>query len=375
MRGHLLQEAGQRRFRFHDLLRDYANEQAFATEPEQAATARRRLLEWYLRTATAAGRVRSPHRSLVQPVVVDPGNALADFATASDAARWCEVELVNLAAATMQATSLGLHGVAFGLPLVLTGYLYRRNPWSTWMTPLHASLDRARHHDDLPAQAWILNNMGNGHLDQRRFDEAMRCFGEELEIRRRLDDHSGQGWSHIGLGRVRQARGRHREAAEHYRLAQTAFEQLGERWAWAIAKSYIADVHRAVGEHDLALDGLTQAVTVLHELGDRQSESCALDKLGDVHRDLGDLPGTVTYLERALAAGNAAVDLWGRAALQGKLGDVHHELGHDDEARSAWTETVQLFEALGDARARGIRARLVELDAESAPVACRECRT
>ncbi|WP_380637819.1 tetratricopeptide repeat protein [Saccharothrix lopnurensis] len=375
VRGHLLQEAGRHRFRFHDLLRDYAGEQALAMESGEVAAVRRRLLEWYLQAAAAANRVMSPHRCFPQLTVVDTGCAVPDFATAGDAVRWCEVELANLAAATVQAISLDLDTVAFGLPLVLTGYLYRRNPWSTWLAPLTASLDRARHQNDLPAQAWILNNLGSGHLDQHRLDEAMRCFREELGIRQRLDDRSGQAWSRIGLGRVHQAGGEHRAAIEHHRLAQAIFERLDERWAWAIAKSYIADAHRAMGECDLALDGLTQAVVVLHDLGDRQSESCALDKLGDVHRDLGDLRGTVGYLEQALAAGISVVDLWGRAVFLRKLGDVHHELGEEDKARQAWTEAIELFEALGDARARGIRAQLTALDHEPVPSQRREYRT
>jgi len=372
-RGHLLQEVGPHRFRFHDLLRDYATERVEATESaEEIAFARRHLLEWYLQAATAASHAMSPNRPFAQLKATDTGHIPPDFATPGDAVRWCETELANLASATLQATTLDLHTVAFGLPLVLTDYLYWRNPWSTWLAPLKASLDQARRQENLAAQAALLSNLGNGYLDQRRFDEAMQCVTEALEICRRLKNPRGQLWSHVGIGRVLQAHEEHEEAVEHYRRALHLAGEIDERWSWAVVNSYLSDAYRALGKYDVALDGFDKTVTVLRELGDRQAESCALDRIGEVHRDRGELRSTVAYLEEALAASESVVDLWGRAALLRKLGGIHHELGEDADARRAWEKAVQLFEELGDARAREIRARMAALDHDSVPVPRRE---
>ncbi|MEV0675882.1 tetratricopeptide repeat protein [Actinosynnema sp. NPDC050436] len=361
-RGHLLQEVGPHRFRFHDLLRDYATEQVEATESvEEIAAARRHLLEWYLQAATAASHAMSPDRPFAQLKSVDTGHAPPHFATPGDAVMWCETELTNLAAATWQATALELNTVAVGLPLVLTDYLYWRNPWSTWLVPLKASLNQARRQGNVTAQAFLLSNLANGYIDQRRFEEAMQCVTEALEICQRLKNPQGRLWSHVGIGRVLQAHEEHDEAVEHYRWALDLAGEIGERWSWAVVNSYLSDAYRALGKYDVALDGFDKSVTVLRELGDRQAESCALDRIGEVHRNMGNLRSTVAYLEEALAASESVVDLWGRAALLRKLGDVQHELGEDDDARRAWKEAVQMFEDLGDARARGIRARLAAL--------------
>ncbi|MEV8440091.1 tetratricopeptide repeat protein [Actinosynnema sp. NPDC051121] len=372
-RGHLLQEVGPRRFRFHDLLRDYATEQVEITEtPEDIASTQRHLLEWYLQAATAASHTMSPNRPFAQLNATDTGHVPPDFATPADAVRWCETELPNLAAATLQATALNLHTVAFGLPFVLTDYLYWRNPWSTWLGPLKASLDQARRHGDLTAQASLLSSLGNAYINQGKFVEAMQCVTEALEVCQRLDDLNGQLWSHVGVGRVLQAYEQHEEAVVHYLKALTFADDLGERWSWAVVNSYLSDAYRALGKYDVALDGFEKSVAVLRELGDRQAESCALDRIGDVHRDMGDLRSTVAYLEQALAASESVVDLWGRATFMRKLGDVHHELGENDDARRAWVKAVQLFEELGDARARGIRAHLAALDHDLVPVPRRE---
>jgi tetratricopeptide (TPR) repeat protein len=372
-RVHLLEEAGHHRFRFHDLLRDYATEQAEATESvEEVIAARQRLLEWYLQAATTASHTMSPNRPHARLAATDTEHARPDFTTPGDAVRWCETELSNLAAATSQAISLDLDAVAFGIPLALSDYLYWRNPWSTWLTPLNASLEHARRQGDLAAQASLLSNLCNGYLDQRRFDDAMRCVTEALEIRRVLEDLSGQVWSHIGIGRVHQAHDDQERAADHYCQARSLAADLGERWSWAIPNSYVADAHRALGDYDLALDGFDKAVAVLRELDDRQAESCALDRIGEVYRDMGDLRSTVAHLEQALAASMSVVDLWGRAAFLRKLGDIHHELGEDDHARHAWEKALQLFEELGDTRAAGIRAQLAALDDDPVPAPRRE---
>lgn len=365
---HLLHEVGHHRFAFHDLLRDYATELAAAGLTEESAGHSRRLLQWYLSAAAAANLAMSPNRPQVQVTVTVEPSSLPTFATSNDALRWCEAELANLAAAVQHAVTIGAHTVAFGLPMVLTDYLYWRNPWSTWMAPLRAGLDAAREHGDLTAQGWILNNLGNAHLKQHSPDEAMSCFAEALEIRQRLDDRSGQIWSRTGVGRAHQARGEHEDAAAHYRLAQAICVELDDKWSWAITTSYLADAHRALGDHRLALEQLDLSVAALRDLGDRQAESCALDKISDVHRDQGDLVSALDYLEQAHTASTFAADRWGRAALLRKVGDVNFEIGDTAAAARAWEEALQLFEALGDSRTAAIRAQLAALEVETAPV-------
>ncbi|NEC88759.1 NB-ARC domain-containing protein [Streptomyces sp. SID12501] len=53
---HLLEVAGQDRYRFHDLLRDYARECVYEESEQDRSDALRRLLTWYLFTAEEAAR-------------------------------------------------------------------------------------------------------------------------------------------------------------------------------------------------------------------------------------------------------------------------------------------------------------------------------
>ncbi|PRY29198.1 tetratricopeptide (TPR) repeat protein [Umezawaea tangerina] len=372
--GHLLEEDALGRYRFHDLLRAYASERAAADEPAAAvAESVQRMLRWYLLAAHTANQVTSPHRPQQKLVVhEDIGHLRPVFGSACDARQWSEVELRNVASAARRAAELDFHEVALGLPVVLADYLYWRKPWTVWMPALSACLAVAREAGKQDALAWILNNLGNAHLDQRTLDDASTCYAEALEIRRRLDDLIGQLWSHIGLGRTLQAGGQHEAAALHYLQAQGISAERDDRWAWAITTSYLGDTYRARGQYDNALHELEQGVAVLQDLGDQLAESCALDKIADVHRDRGDWQAALEYLNRALTFSANTADLWSRATVLRKLGFVHLELGDPASARSAWEEALVHFEELGDRRALDIQA---EIDALGRPDASTPRRT
>lgn len=352
---HLLHEAALNRFRFHDLLWAYASERAAAEEPrERACEATRRLLVWYLHAAAAANRVISPHRPQAPLPPTPEPDRLPTFASADAAIQWCETELANLAAANQHAIARGQQAVAFGLPMVMADYLFRRNPWSTWLAPLQDALTEARRCGDFSAQAWVLNTLGNAHLAQHRVTEASRCFGEALEISQRIGDSNSEVWSHIGLGRTRQTLGEHEVATGHYRRSQAICQELGNQWSWAIATAYLGDASRALGDSDAALQHLEQAIDILRELRDHQAESCALEKISAVHQGMGRGDTALEYLDRALASSCLAADRWGQAELLSKMGHLHLKLGDVERARRAWEDALLLFEALGDARSTDI---------------------
>ncbi|CCH29310.1 NB-ARC domain-containing protein [Actinosynnema sp. NPDC047251] len=366
---HLLHEVGHRRYRFHDLVRDYAVERAAAVETiDGAICAVRALASWYLCTMAAANRAMSPNRPQVPiPDTVEPPAEPLVFTTVHHAVQWVEAELANLAAISRQVATLGIHDLAFGFPFVMGYYLYWRRPWHLWVGPMETSLAEARRLGDTAAQASILNNLATAYLDLHRVRDAHDSFAEAMRLRVHDGDRRGQVWSGIGIGRSLQAQGDHAGAHERYLTVQALCTELGDRWGWGIATAYVGDARRALGDYDAALEALEQSQAVMRGLDDPQSQSCALDKISDVHRDRDDQPARLAYLQQALIASSGAADRWGQAELRRKLGQLHLEHRRPEQARQAWTEALQLFEALGDTRAVGLRADLARLDAGDLP--------
>lgn len=361
---HLIQESGVRRYRFHDLVRDYAVELLAAEEvAAESEAVERRLLYWYLHTAAAGNLTMSPKRPQVQfdGWTTSPSPRPHEFASAEEALKWFETELTNLAAAVQQALASGVHEVAFALPVVLGDYLYWRHPWGMWLGPLQACLAEARRLDNRTAQAGILTNLGNAFLDQHRLDDAEASFRDAASLH---EDQAGRMWSEVGLGRVLQEHGRHEAAATCYREARRLCADP-DSWSWAVVTCYLADAERGAGRHEAALDLLTDAIPVLRAHGDPISTSCAMDKMSEAYHDLGDHAASLALLQQAIDTSSSAADRWGSAQYQRKLGHRYLQAGDREQAHRAWTEALEQFESLGDPRAAQIRT---DLDAMTLPV-------
>ncbi|WP_158884540.1 ATP-binding protein [Amycolatopsis anabasis] len=94
---HMLERHG-RRFRFHDLLRVYAAERAHEDETAtERDAARRRMLDWYLHTASAATTAVG-HDSQLRLEPVSPGITPLTFDTPGQVATWYAAEYRNLEA-------------------------------------------------------------------------------------------------------------------------------------------------------------------------------------------------------------------------------------------------------------------------------------
>ncbi|MEU7524700.1 tetratricopeptide repeat protein [Saccharothrix sp. NPDC042600] len=364
---HLLQEAGVRRYRFHDLVRDYALERLAADEtPADTATAERRLLYWYLHSAAVANGAMSPKRPQVSVDrwTTSPMPQPRRFDSGEEALQWFEAELANLPSVVQHALAAELHDVAFGLPMVMGDYLYWRRPWVMWMGPLTACLEEARRRGDRTSQAWILINLGNAFLTQHRLDDAERSFEQAAALQLGGIENF---WSLVGVGRVQQVKDEHSTAAEYYRRALRLCTGHEDRWAWAIVASYLADTERAAGRHQEALALLNESITILRAHGDPQAEACALDKMAEVYRGLGDHAASLDHLHKALDASTTAADRWQHAEYRRKLGHRYLELGDRERTHQAWTEALHQFKALGDPRATRIRADLDAMDHQHVP--------
>ena len=122
--GHLLEETGRDRYRFHDLVRVYAAECSQISEPEpDRVAAVRRLLTWYLHTADAFFRTFNPDN---RHVPLDPPPPVCRppvFTTHHQAADWAQGELANLMPIVRLAAMAGDDATAWKFPVTLVPVL------------------------------------------------------------------------------------------------------------------------------------------------------------------------------------------------------------------------------------------------------------
>ncbi|GAA3848927.1 hypothetical protein GCM10022243_13720 [Saccharothrix violaceirubra] len=348
VRAHLLVETAYRRYGFHDLLRAYAAERATTDEPE-ATSAQRRLLDWYLDSATTAC------------TTLHPKNHDTPTMSRTEALDWLESEMDNLAAATACASRTGHNRVAFGLPKVLVDHLYWRNPWTTWFDALTTALHEARRVGNQDAAGWILRNLGNAYFASNRPGDARRRYAEALESHEDTGNLDEQKWCRIGLGKCASRTGDHTMADLHFATAQRLCEQTGDDKTKATATAYRGDVQRALGNHNAALTLLHQALDTFTTTNDTDSIVCTWAHIAAIHHDKGDLTTALARLQQAHTASLTAANPWTQADILHRLGELRLKTHDHPGCHEAWTQAIALFDHLDDPRAATIRTQLAAL--------------
>jgi tetratricopeptide (TPR) repeat protein len=193
--GHLLEETGQDRYQFHDLVRVYAAERARASDPEPHRTAAvRRLLTWYLHAADAFERVFNPDHALL-PLGTPPSWCKPPaFTTHLQAWRWAESEFANLGPVLRRAATAGDDVLAWQLPAAFMIIYDLSGRMAELIPALRSALATSRELGDRAAQAQILRHLAEACMNAGQLDEAIGCCRDAFAIYTETGDWYGQ-WS------------------------------------------------------------------------------------------------------------------------------------------------------------------------------------
>jgi DNA-binding SARP family transcriptional activator/Tfp pilus assembly protein PilF len=367
---HLLESPAPDRYRLHDLLRDYAAEQARADEPAQAVEeAVHRLLGWYLSTADAAASiVAPPYRDRV-PVPVDPlepGCQPLSFATSGQALHWFEQERGNLVAATRQAASYGLHDIAWKLPVAAVVCFDRHGYRAEWLTTHRIALASVRELGDRRGEAWVLNNLGMV-FGRQGLSDAISYFEQAVAILHEVGDRREQARAANNLAFTYLVLGRYQEAVTALLGALELQREVGRRYGEGVALCNLGEAYLELGRHEEAIARSQEALAIVREVGSVRDEGYALYNLGRAHLELGHPDEASDLLDQALAIHRAAGNRYGEAQVMEHIGTARARSGQLAEADRAWTRARDLFQGLGeDTQAELIDAQLEDLRARRA---------
>src|SRR6185437_3955717 len=150
---HLIDEHAPQRYRFHDLIRDYALAQVAADPANDRAAVERRLLDYYFRAAKAADQYLLRRTPTGMPAIADaePG-AVPDIRSRDDAFAWLDDNYRHLHAVAEYAHARGYPEYANLIPAVMDEYLTRRGHWNQLLA-LQQLAVRAAGDTDVPGGA------------------------------------------------------------------------------------------------------------------------------------------------------------------------------------------------------------------------------
>ncbi|MET8854107.1 tetratricopeptide repeat protein [Amycolatopsis sp. NPDC004625] len=358
VRANLLEEHLPGRFRFHDLLHEYAVER-LAEEPEAGRTAAiTRMVESYLQTAVAADALLSPHRLRTAVPPAGPDVVVAEVSDYRQALAWCAAEHQLAVGAVAKAVETGLDRQAWQLAWALVTYLRRFSHHHDRLATQRQALTAARRLGDPHAEGKISRVLGKTLIRLGHQDEADDLLERAVELFREQGDQPEESDALLGRTRLHLQRGRLREADADARRALSLTEAAGHLNLRATALNTVGYCALAAGAPLETITHCTEALQLYREIGNIEGAADVLRMLGSAHAGLGQWDEAIARYEDSLAQDLVLQDEYHAALVLDRIGCAHSAAGRTSDAISAWRRSLALMEYLDPQEAGEIRGRL-----------------
>ncbi|RSM78107.1 hypothetical protein DL991_18665 [Amycolatopsis sp. WAC 01375] len=361
---HLIEPAGHRRYRCHDLLHAYARSKAESDGHSQAVTA---LVIWYARTADEADRLLFPGSSKLG---VDPGSVSAPVPVVDrdQAAAWLNLEYPTLLAAQRVAQQHGLHSAT----MLLAGALrFLTNlPRTVWPSRLEAEthgLNAARTCGDRESETFLLIRRSDTYQESEQWAEAAADLEQALAMASDVGNpvRLREAWG--GLGYNHLAQQQYDQAWECYQNVLGLARVAGNANAEAIAERNLGKISLQLGRYHEALDHAGRELVLRRETGEKTAEAAALHSAAVAWQKLGEHTTAIDLGQRAadLYTARGFSEHYLTRTLEMMAESLEHT-GQWERAAQALRHAIEILTEADDPRAETLLLRLRHIEAAAA---------
>jgi tetratricopeptide (TPR) repeat protein len=389
----MITEPTRGRYRFHDLIREYARSLAAREDPPaERDAAIGRLLDFYLSTAVAARRYLARRAPTRTPSATETPAARSaqtrDIPNRRRAVAWMTAERLNLQAAADYAAAHGRPAHAIEIPAAMHDFLRSLGHWDQALQLHQAALAAARGEGDRRGEAGALTDLadvqyltGDYAAAEASLDGALelsRSLGDRvgeasalresgvlaqatgdcpaaeaslsraLEMSRSQGDQLGEAGSLFNLGIVQFVTGNFAAAADCQELALALYDRIGDPLGKASALNALGGVRNAAGDYPAAMTCFTEALKLFVGLGDRIGEAYATGNLGALKCIVGYYADAAADMNRALELYRDLRNLSGQADAHSNLGSLERQTGNYPSAAAHLADAIRLYRDLGD---------------------------
>jgi DNA-binding SARP family transcriptional activator len=347
---HLVTEPVGGRFRFHNLLRDYARGLAERVDSEiERRHVIQRQLDHYVSTALLADRLLNPLEHHMAAGYVYPPPDPPPIETAEQARDWMKVEYQNLlivaeyAAHERSPTHVALlaHGLA--------RYLEKWGHWDD-AVGLHQRAVAAWHElEDVSGEAQALLDLSIVRFRMGRYADANEHAQESLELFRSRADQCGEAKAIDQVGLIHWHLSQYQDALSRSRAALQIRRSLGDRRGEARTLDHIAIFLEFIGEYQEAADQRMRALEIYGAIGDPQGLQMSLNNNGDLALRLGRVEEASSFYEQAASVFQVRGPQHD-AILINNLARIKRYTGHHDDALAGFRQSIHTYQQLGDRR-------------------------
>ncbi|MFE9007404.1 ATP-binding protein [Streptomyces sp. NPDC007875] len=344
---HLIEEPTPRRYRLHDLLREYARTLATHDPTETRTQATHRLLTYYTHTAQTADHHLNdtpyPHTHPATAPHVAP-----NLTTREQALAWMRTEHPNLTACAHHTTTHTQPTHLIPLADAMAAYLHQQGPWDQAITLHQTAAATAHHTNDALGEADALRNLGRVRYLTGDYAGAGELAGQARELYRTLGHRHGEAHVLRDTGVVRYLTGDYAGAGELAGQARELYRTLGDRLGEAGALRNLGQIRRVTGDYAGAGELAGQALELYRTLGDRLGEAGALRDMGVVRWLTGDFAGAGELTGQALELYRTLGHRLGEANTLTDLGWVRQLTGDYAGAGELAGQALKLYRTLGN---------------------------
>ncbi|WSA17512.1 tetratricopeptide repeat protein [Streptosporangium subroseum] len=346
---HLIAEPRRGRYRFHDLIREYARLLSGQEPESRRAEVFQRILDHYLLLADTADRLLYPHRTRSLIEVSGLPHLRSGIGTADQALAWMNAEMDNLLLAARYAANHGWmkHTVLFAH--VLSRHL---DMWGHWAEggDLHThAVAVGREAGDQPGTARALADLSVVRWRTGQYDEALRLATEALVIQRALNDE----WAIADLldhsGLVHWHRSEFDLALGYFEQALHLRREIADRHGQADSLNHIAIVHWHRGNYTEAAQRLREAFTLYQQDGDRRGQQVTLNNIGDIEIRLGNYAAALGHYEES-ASFNPHMGPQNEAIWLNNVANAYQHMDRHADALECYRKALKAYRDIGDRR-------------------------
>lgn len=361
-RARLLVEARPHRFGMHDLIRVYAEELAAETDTEaDRISARARLFDFYLHTASRANSIMGPYFIPIDLAAPQPGVAAVDLPSKQHAVGWFVAEHQVLTAAVRLASDRGFGRHAWQLALIPQQFLQRQGYWHDWESVTRVGLAAAIKADDLTGQAHARRSLAGALHFLGRNDEALTELESTHWLFAELGYTTEHAYLHGNFGAVLAQQGRYEQAIEHYQQALRLYAEMRDRNGQAATLERIGGCLIRLGSYQQGIDFIDEAMELYRALDNGIGQGDCWTALGDAHHLLGEYHRAADCHARAIAFFKENGDRTYEAQVLVALGDSWLSAAYETAAGEAWERALAILDELRLPLANPVRTRLARL--------------
>jgi tetratricopeptide (TPR) repeat protein/transcriptional regulator with XRE-family HTH domain len=343
---YLLAEPTRGRYRPHDLIREHARALADDADREAAIV---RLLDYYLHTATVAGRhlARRIPAGIPDVDVVVP-RSVPDLSALRDAVAWMTTERSNLHVAVGYAARQGLVAYAAAIPAAMHGFLRANGYWDQALSLYEGALEAAKVAGDRLAEACARTDLGDIQSMTSDHLAAAENLRQAIDLYRADDERLGEANALHNLGSVQQRMRDFAAARETLAQALALQREVENRLGEASVLNSLGSVQYRSGDHEAAIVSLSRALDLQRQLGNRLGEANALNELGIARSLTGAHEAAIAELMTALELHHELDHRLGVANATRDLGRAQLAAGDYQAAITSLTEAVGMQHELGN---------------------------